>query len=70
MIMDAQLEIFLKLLEVTNFNQTELAKRTGKPVERINEWKNGKHLPSFKQLVLMAEKMGYSLHVELVKNKE
>jgi len=68
--MDIQYELFLKLLEVANSNQTELAKRTGKPVERINEWKNGKHLPSLKQLELMADKLGYGLHVELVRKKK
>jgi transcriptional regulator with XRE-family HTH domain len=68
--MDTQLEIFLKLLEVKNFNQAELAKRTGKPVERINEWNNGKHLPSFEKFVSITEKLGYSLHVKLLKNKK
>ncbi|WP_026705033.1 helix-turn-helix domain-containing protein [Flavobacterium soli] len=68
--MEIQFEIFLKLLEIVNFNQAELSRRTGKPVERINEWKNGKHLPSFKQLVVRTEKLGYNLNVELVKNKE
>jgi hypothetical protein len=66
--MDKQLEIFLKLLEVTNFNQTELAKRTGKPVERINEWKNWKHLPSFKQLVMMVEPG--QLNIRLLRSRE
>lgn len=68
--MDLQFEIFLKLLEITDFNQSQLGRRIGKPASRINEWKNGKHLPSFNQLLLMADKLGYSLYVELVKNKE
>lgn len=65
--MDLQLEVFLKLFEVTRLNQSEFAKQTGKPPVRISEWKNGKVVPSFKQLELMADKLGYRLKVELVK---
>lgn len=35
--MDIQFEIFLKLQEVANFNQSKLSRRTGKRVERIKE---------------------------------
>ncbi|GGD35212.1 helix-turn-helix domain-containing protein [Flavobacterium orientale] len=68
--MEIQFELYLKLLAITDFNQTEFAKLTGKPVGRINEWNKGKHVPSFKQLVLMVEKLGYRLNVDLAKNKE
>jgi len=67
--MDIQTEVFLKLLEVTDMNQTEFGKLTGKRPERISEWKKGKYLPSIKQLELMADKLGYRLKFELVKKK-
>lgn len=68
--MDIQFEIFLKLLETVNYNQSEFARIVGKPPERVSEWKNGKHVPSFKQLLVMADKLGYNLNVELVKQRK
>ena len=65
--MNAQYELFMKLMELENLNQKDFAKKTGKCPERINEWKNGKYLPSFKQLELMADQLGYKLKIELVK---
>jgi transcriptional regulator with XRE-family HTH domain len=65
--MNAQYKLFLKLKELENLSQIDFAKRTGKRPERINEWKNGKYLPSFKQLELMADQLGYNLKIELVK---
>lgn len=58
-------ELFLKIIGLSEKNQTEIAQILGIKQQQISSWVNGNRKPKLSAILELAEKLGYEITFEI-----